>query len=144
MAIAKAIDRLKIIEEFGEFEPLYLEYLTKKIQTETKRIIMKKRKRSFENTINDLEEKNTAVYVRRFRGQNVNGPINSYSQLVYVMKGIWTGVFNADRYRFSSSGLNRQRLKMAQVLREKGISYNPDYVARMGYKELMSLERLCR
>ncbi|MBW2977746.1 hypothetical protein KY331_02790 [Candidatus Woesearchaeota archaeon] len=65
----------------------------------------------------------------------VHKPINSYKDLANAIKMIADGERNHDQY-MNVSGLNRERLRLAQSWRDKGIEYAVSDIFKLGYWEI--------
>ena len=66
--------------------------------------------------------------------------VNSHQTLVDAIESIASGRMNQD-YFSTTSGLDRERLRTAQSLRDRGIEYNIPYVVRAGHPELSNLSK---
>lgn len=65
----------------------------------------------------------------------VSGAIRTYKDLVLALQAIAAGDSNHDCYH-GVSGLDRERLRTAQSLRDRGVAFEISEVARAGYTEL--------
>jgi len=64
--------------------------------------------------------------------------IRNYGDLLEAVKSIFSGESSHDHYTGLSS-LDRERLRTAQSLRDRGIYFKSSYIARLGYTQLRQL-----
>jgi len=112
--------------------------------------VRERRKRKFRPRTNNYRRTHWANHAGTFRDKErrigpkwyhtqgyvrVHKPINSYRDLANAIKMIASGERNHDSY-VNVSGLNRERLRLAQSWRDRGIEYNVSDICKLGYWEI--------
>ena len=145
---------MKLKEQFrdeyhylGNLNPLYLENLL------TKADVSKRRKKNLSPKQNDFRKSHWANHAGTYKDPEFHRfpkfykanksvlnhqPIKSRSDLLNALELISNGQKNHDNYKNVSS-LNRDRLRLATSLRDRGIKYDPKEISNMHYQEIERL-----
>ena len=138
-----------LIQENGEFNPLYLENLVQKAK------VSRKRKKKFTPNLKRHSATHWANHAGLYRDEELRKgpkfyhsrkiprthiPIKTHGDLVRAIRAIHEGESNHDHYG-NVSGLMRERLRLAQSLRDRGLAYDASKIARMNYQEIAGMKR---
>ncbi len=77
---------------------------------------------------------------RPFGNHHRRTEIRTHHGLVAALYTIHSGDMHQDQYH-TVSGLDRERLRTAQSLRDRGKEFDPSMIARLGYRELATYSR---
>lgn len=137
----------KIVNNGFGLNPLYLEHLEQEARVSERRKSKFCTESEIQRRRHWANRAGTYAYGRYYFGPKfwrgrkpvrVHRSIRSYQDLSEAISSIAEGV--RDQHEFVNvDGLNRERLRMAQSLRDRGRTYDPKVIARADYRQLEAL-----
>ena len=83
----------------------------------------------------DEERKKDPKYWHKHRPERINNPIKSYGDLIEAIGAIYSGREDYSQYR-GVTGINRDRLRVAQSFRHQGVTFGVYEIMHMSREEI--------